>query len=451
MPVPRGDSSQADADHGRPHPRKTTAMAMLAELVDGVIGVDNHRDTLTAAAVTKLGGVLARTTTSADAAGYQRLLDFALLQLPGRRCWAVEGAGSFGAGLAGFLQQHGEQVLEIARPKRPASRSGAKSDALDAVRAAREALGQDHLATPRGRGEREALRVLLTTRRCATLARVAAIGQLKALIVGAPEELEPSCVAAAPPARSPTAPAYGSGRPGHSSTAPPSARCEPPPSASNCCRPRPTSSKPSSPRSSTQSPFGCWRYQASAPSAPPRYWSAGRMPVGSAPRPPLPPWPAPTRSPASSGQVTRYRLNRAGDRQLNRALHTILLVRLRVDPDTPHLHGPPHRPGQEPPRRQAVPATRHRPPAVPAARTLRPTGRRNPPGSLTRPSSLTLGPMSHRRQSRRVRDRRPTGLLPAPRSLGATYEDDNWRCQLRAPSHPLLRRRRALISRGAFP
>jgi hypothetical protein len=32
--------------------------------------------------------------------------------------------------------------------------------------------------------------------------------------------------------------------------------------------------------------------------------------------------------------VTRYRLNRGGDRQLNRALHTILLVRLRADPDT---------------------------------------------------------------------------------------------------------------------
>jgi transposase len=38
--------------------------------------------------------------------------------------------------------------------------------------------------------------------------------------------------------------------------------------------------------------------------------------------------------PASSGQVTRYRLNRGGDRQLNRALHTILLERLRTDPDT---------------------------------------------------------------------------------------------------------------------
>jgi transposase len=69
-------------------------MAMLADLVDGVIGVDTHRDTLTAAAVTNLGGVLAKITTSADAAGYQRLLGFARAQVPGRRLWAVEGAGS---------------------------------------------------------------------------------------------------------------------------------------------------------------------------------------------------------------------------------------------------------------------------------------------------------------------------------------------------------------------
>jgi hypothetical protein len=74
-------------------------MAMLAELVDGVIGVDPHRDTLTAAAVTHPGGVLAHTTTSADAAGYQQLLSFANRHVPGRRPWAVEGAGSFGAGL----------------------------------------------------------------------------------------------------------------------------------------------------------------------------------------------------------------------------------------------------------------------------------------------------------------------------------------------------------------
>jgi transposase len=38
--------------------------------------------------------------------------------------------------------------------------------------------------------------------------------------------------------------------------------------------------------------------------------------------------------PASSGQTIRYRLNRAGDRQLNCALHTIVLTRLQHDPAT---------------------------------------------------------------------------------------------------------------------
>ncbi|WP_205752817.1 transposase [Cryptosporangium phraense] len=38
--------------------------------------------------------------------------------------------------------------------------------------------------------------------------------------------------------------------------------------------------------------------------------------------------------PASSGKTVRYRLNRSGDRQLNRALHTIVLTRLRLDETT---------------------------------------------------------------------------------------------------------------------
>ena len=38
--------------------------------------------------------------------------------------------------------------------------------------------------------------------------------------------------------------------------------------------------------------------------------------------------------PASSGQTTRYRLSRGGDRQLNRALHTIMLHRRQHDPAT---------------------------------------------------------------------------------------------------------------------
>jgi transposase len=75
-------------------------MSTLAELVDGVIGVDTHRDTLAAAVLTPVDGLLAQTAVSADMAGNQALLGFARAQLPGRRCWAIEGADSYGAGLA---------------------------------------------------------------------------------------------------------------------------------------------------------------------------------------------------------------------------------------------------------------------------------------------------------------------------------------------------------------
>ncbi|MER6221747.1 hypothetical protein ACWCYL_08595 [Streptomyces sp. 900105755] len=60
---------------------------------------------------------------------------------------------------------------------------------LDAIRAAKEALATAHLIQPHLRGEREALRVLLATRHGAVLASTAAINQVKALIVSAPDEL----------------------------------------------------------------------------------------------------------------------------------------------------------------------------------------------------------------------------------------------------------------------
>jgi hypothetical protein len=136
---------------------------MLADQIDGVIGVDTHRDTLTAAAVTPVGGLLGQLAVPADRAGYQRLLDFARAHVAGRRCFAVEGIGSYGAGLTRMLADHGEWVVEVDRPSRPARRGG-KTDALDAIRAAREALAQQRPAVPRRRGDRQALRVLLATR-----------------------------------------------------------------------------------------------------------------------------------------------------------------------------------------------------------------------------------------------------------------------------------------------
>jgi transposase len=59
-------------------------MTMLADRVDGVIGVDTHRHTLTGAAVIAVGGLLEQLVVAADAAGYQRLLGFARAHVPGR-------------------------------------------------------------------------------------------------------------------------------------------------------------------------------------------------------------------------------------------------------------------------------------------------------------------------------------------------------------------------------
>lgn len=75
---------------------------------------------------------------------------------------------------------------------RPANRGrcgGRKTDMIDAIRAAKDALVTEHLIQPRLRGEHEALRVLLATRHGAVLASTAAINQLKALIVSGPDDL----------------------------------------------------------------------------------------------------------------------------------------------------------------------------------------------------------------------------------------------------------------------
>ena len=64
---------------------------------------------------------------------------------------------------------------------------------------------------------------------------------------------------------------------------------------------------------------------------------------------------------ASSGKVKRYRLNRGGDRQANRALHTIARQRMRRDDRTKAYVEKPHQGRQEPTRDRARPRPLHRP------------------------------------------------------------------------------------------
>ena len=165
----------------------------LADRVDVVIGVDTHTDTHTAAALTPVGNVLAELTVAATAAGAAILLAWADQQTSGfgsgRRVWALDSARSHGVGLLRVLRAAGENALEAPKPATARRRRGGKSDALDAVHAARAVLAADHLATPRVDGDREALRVLHVCRRHYSDTRTATVNLFKSLILTADDEL----------------------------------------------------------------------------------------------------------------------------------------------------------------------------------------------------------------------------------------------------------------------
>lgn len=102
-------------------------MGMLAGRVDHVIGVDTHRDTHSAAILDPTGGAVHAMRVRAQGDGYRRILAEGAAHAPGRRVWAIEGSGGYGAGLSAYLLAQGEWVVEIDRPARPARRNGAKS------------------------------------------------------------------------------------------------------------------------------------------------------------------------------------------------------------------------------------------------------------------------------------------------------------------------------------
>jgi transposase len=162
---------------------------MLADQLDYVIGVDPHRDVHAIAIIeVRTGGVVYESAVAANTGGYRRTVALAAEHASGRRAFAVEGSGSFGAGLTRFLSGQGETVFEVGRLRRE-RRSGGKTDALDAIRAARVVLAQERPAKPRAGGQREALRALMVAREGAVNARRAGLCQLRDLIITAPEPL----------------------------------------------------------------------------------------------------------------------------------------------------------------------------------------------------------------------------------------------------------------------
>ncbi len=307
---------------------------MLADELDYVVGVDPHRDTHALAVVdVRTGGVVFEATAIADGDGYACVLRLANQHAPGRRAFAVEGTGSFGAGLTRFLVSHEEQVLEVGRLRRE-RRSGGKSDALDAIRAARSVLGQTRPTRPRAGGEREALRALSAAREGAVTAKRAGLCQLRGLLVSAPESLRAELrslsraqllrrLAAVRPERRQDPELRGTllalralARRVKALTA----------EERELAREIETLTRKLAPQLLDQPGVGplaaaqiliSWSHRGRITSEAAFARLAGCAPI-----------------PASSGQTIRYRLDRSGDRRLNRALHMILVTRRRAHAPT---------------------------------------------------------------------------------------------------------------------
>jgi transposase len=152
-------------------------------------GVDTHAGVHVAAALDSIGGLLGVQEFAATAAGYADLLDwlggFGTVALAG-----IEGTGSYGAGLARHLAAAGVRVVEVDRADRQDRHRAGKSDPLDAVSAARAALSGRAAGAPKGRdGAVEAIRALMVAKRSARHERTQAINQARSLIVTGPDEL----------------------------------------------------------------------------------------------------------------------------------------------------------------------------------------------------------------------------------------------------------------------
>ena len=152
-------------------------------------GVDTHAGAHVAAALDGIGGLLGVQEFPATPAGYARLL--AWLGGFGPVCLVgIEGTGSYGVGLARYIAAAGIRVVEVDRADRQDRRRAGKSDPLDAVSAARAAQSGRASGAPRGRdGQVEAIRALMVAKRTARAQRTQTINQARALIVTGPDDI----------------------------------------------------------------------------------------------------------------------------------------------------------------------------------------------------------------------------------------------------------------------
>lgn len=172
--------------HHRSTARKNTPTATGRPWVWA--GLDTHADSHTLAILDAGGGVITTRTFPTDQAGIDELVT--ALDSSGVTAVGIECTASYGATAAQALQDAGHKVLEVnGGHNRPRRRRVGKTDALDAIDAARAVMSGTGSPVKSPTGPGAALRPLRTARRAVIKARCQAINTIRSLLLIAPAPL----------------------------------------------------------------------------------------------------------------------------------------------------------------------------------------------------------------------------------------------------------------------
>lgn len=313
-------------------------MTIVAHAHPFVIGVDTHARTHTLAVlVAATGELLATERFPTTGTGMDRATAWAARRTGGdlAALWVIEGIATYGARLASAVTRAGYEVVEAARMDARGHRGTGKSDPLDARRIAAAVLSlePEQLRRPRSDdGIRAALRVLVTAREHMTTERTATINALTALLRVADLGID-----ARKPLTDKQVAEVARWRTRVEALATATARAEAVRLAKRVIdldeelaanRASITELIRSSKAAVLLDKIGigpvtvavvytAWSHSGRVRSEAAFAALAGVNPI-----------------PASSGNTTRHRLNRGGDRRLNRALHMAVITRMAHDPST---------------------------------------------------------------------------------------------------------------------
>lgn len=301
------------------------------------VGVDTHKDTHTFGVLDTVGREVFTHTFPADLSGYHQMIG-RLQGLEGRVVIGVEGTNSYGVGLTIELVKAGFEVYEVLRPGRSVGRRNGKSDPIDALAAARTVMSGQGLSVPKTMGPAQSLRYLHTLRAKYVVHVGALTNMMLSFLVTAPVCIRQRYQGM--PVKELLA-RLGRARP--SAFPPATLEREVMTVLKNLAqtglflhKQADTLEEQMDKILQTDFPAMLDVYGCGTITAAQLVVAAGDNPKRIRNQKALAKMFGACPLPASSGRTDRHRLNRTGNRQANKALHQIILVRMSHDPKTRH-------------------------------------------------------------------------------------------------------------------